>query len=78
MQIICISSEKTLRGICGVLERIKPLNYKIFYEKFKCKGLLKEKENIIVELRNRYEEPNKARYEDSHINSSNKAKMFSN
>ena len=71
--------KKTWRGKYVVsLERNKPVDYKVFYEKFKYKGLLKGKENIIVELRNRYEVRNKARFEDSHYNSSNDAKMFSN
>ena len=60
------------------LERNKPIDYNIFYEKFKYKGLLKGKENIIAELRNRNGVWKKARFEDSHHNSSNHEKMFSN
>ena len=53
--------KKTWRGkyvVC--LERNKSVDYKIFYERFKYKGLLKRKENIIAELRNRYEVLNKS------------------
>ena len=78
-QIICISSEKEIwEEYVVFLKRILPVNYKMLYEKFKYKGLLKGKENILTELRNRYEEGKKDKFDDSYYNSSNDAKMFPN
>ena len=48
--------KRTLREKYVVFLNKEPINYKIFYQKFKDYGQIKDKENIIRELRNRFEE----------------------
>ena len=60
------------------LGKKKPINYKEFYEKFKNEGLLRGKENIISELRNRFQGKIKDQKESSQVIFSNDINMLSN
>ena len=70
---------KKLRGKYVVsINKYKPINYKEFYNKFINKGLLKGKDNIIRELRNRYKSRLEYQTEEGQYVSSNDVKMLSN
>ena len=71
--------KKTWKGKYIVfMGKEKPINYKEFYEKFKNKGLLRGKKNIISELRNKFQAKIKDQKESSQVIFSKAVKMLSN
>ena len=70
--------KRTLRGKYVVFVNKQPINYKIFYQKSIYYGLIKSKENIVRELRNKFEERARAKIASSQNIISNDMKKHTN
>ena len=76
---IFISDEKELRGRYRVLiNKQKMINYNELFYRFINKCLLKEKDNIVCEQRNKYKSKHESKTEEDQYESSNDIKMLSN